>query len=141
LTWAGLIEWAAHRFCTYRPIVDRLDKSIIYLERWYVFGDAESRWFLAIHKINKSDADRHLHDHSWHWFVLHLAGMYREHLPSGPVARRPGSLRARSKYALHRLELPPSRPVFSLFFGGPRSRTWGFRIDRSTWLPHKVYLK
>jgi hypothetical protein len=135
-----LLEWVAHRFCTYRPIMDRADKSKVYMERWYFFGNEKSRWFLALHKINVSDADAHLHDHSWHWAVLQLRGTYREHMPSGVYTRRPWSIRLRNKYALHRLELPPGKPVYTLFLGGPRSRQWGFRIDRTTWRWHKEYL-
>lgn len=117
------------RFTRLRRIVDRADKTSPYLDRHYIFGDASSRWFLALHKIHRSDADIALHDHSWPYYALQLSGHMLEVQPSGVYKRRPGYLRVRGSHSLHRLILPAGKPVWSLFLGGPRSRRWCFMID------------
>lgn len=119
----------AERLCRLRRITDRADKTSPYLDRWYIFGNATSRWFLAIHRIHRSDADAHLHDHSWPYYALQLSGLMHEVQPSGTYKRRPGYLRVRGSHSLHRLVLPPGRDVFSLFLGGPRSRRWAFMVN------------
>ncbi len=128
----------ANAFCRHRLIADRVDRSSPYLSRIYLFGNATSRWFLALHRIHKSDADGHLHSHPWHYFACQLSGMMLETTPSGTYKRRPGYLRARTRKSLHRLTLPHGE-VWSLFCGGPRAGSWGFNVNGRI-VDHKDYL-
>ncbi len=123
-----LLLLLAERLCNLRRITDRVDRSLPYLDRFYIFGNATSRWFLAIHRIRRSDSDAHLHDHSWPYYALQLAGVMYEVQPSGTYKRRPGYLRVRGSHSLHRLILPRG-DVFSLFLGGPRVRRWCFMVN------------
>jgi hypothetical protein len=125
-------------FARLRRIADRADKTSPYLDRWYIFGNATSRWFLALHQIHKSDADGHLHNHPWPYLACQLAGLMYETTPGGTHKRRPGYLRWRSRASLHRLTLP-NGPVWSLFLGGPRVGSWGFRVGGAI-IDHKDYL-
>ncbi len=124
-----MLKALIQRFTSLRRIMDRADKTSPYLDRYYIFGNATSRWFLALHHIRRSDADLALHDHSWPYYALQLAGVMHEVQPSGIYKRRPGYLRVRGAHSLHRLVLPAGKSVWSLFLGGPRSRRWCFMID------------
>jgi hypothetical protein len=114
-----------------------------YMRRWLI--GPRWAWGLRVHCIERSDADRELHDHPW-WFVsIILRGGYWEHTLDG---RRtwygPGSIVFRSADTLHRIELDTectqarkrglhtgsclSRPVpaWTLVLRGRRARAWGF---------------
>lgn len=129
----------ANAFLRLRVIADRVDHQTPYLSRNYLFGNATSRWFLALHRIHKSDADAHLHNHPWPYLACQLAGVMYETTPRGTYKRRPGYLRWRSMKSLHRLELPRGE-VWSLFLGGPRAGSWGFNVGGKI-VDHREYLK
>lgn len=128
----------ARALCRLRRIKDRGDHQSPYLDRFYLWGNATSRWFLALHRIHKSDADSHLHDHSWNYYALQLSGLMYEVQPSGVYKRRPGYLRVRGRKSLHRLILPAGE-VWSAFLGGPRSQRWGFLVNGER-VDHAKYL-
>ncbi len=91
---------------------------------------------LVIHNAHESDADG-LHDHPWPWASWILSGGYMEMTPLGYFWRWPGHLRFRSANAFHRLILDTTvkAGVWSLFWMGPRCRTWGFLEPDGTWVP------
>lgn len=134
-----LLSFLANRLCRHRLIADRVDKTSPYLSRWYLAGNATSRWFLALHQIHKSDADRHLHTHPFAYVACQLAGSMREVQPDGTYKRRPGYLRVRRHESRHRLELPAGREVWSLFLGFNRRGSWGFAVNGRI-VDHKEYL-
>lgn len=115
-----------------------MDTSVPYLSRYYIFGNATSRWFLALHHIHKSDADDALHNHPWPYLACQLSGLMYEVTLSGLHKRRPGYLRWRSRDSLHRLILPKGS-VWSLFLGGPRQSSWGFLVGGKV-VDHAVHL-
>lgn len=105
-----------------------------YLLRWYVIP--MNRYFnIYLHNFRRSDDDRALHDHPWWNLSIILRGGYWEHLPVDSANlktrrwwRRPFKPYFRTAMAAHRIELdlPITGPVWSLFFTGPKIRTWGF---------------
>lgn len=123
-----LLLWLAEHVCRLRRITR--DNANPYLDRYYLLGNAKSRWFLALHRIHRSDSDPHRHSHPFSWLGLMLAGFYYEDQPDGVHKRRPGYLRVRSHRSLHKLILPRGE-VWTLFLGGPRKskRSWGFFVD------------
>lgn len=134
----------ARALCRLRRIKDRADHQSPYLDRFYLWGNASSSWFLALHRIHKSDADKHLHSHPWPYLACQLAGLMYETQPAGLhgrviTKRRPGYLRWRSRESLHRLELPAGE-VWSVFLGGPRAGSWGFNVNGRI-VDQKEYLK
>ena len=95
-----------------------------YLSRWWVIP--RNKWFnIYLHKFERSDDDRALHDHPWYSVSFLLKGEMVEHSFKGlrfiprflPIFRT-------AKFA-HRLELVKG-PVWTLFITGPRLRSWGF---------------
>ena len=100
---------------------------------------------IRVHRILRSDADRHLHDHPWSFVSFVLRGGYLEYAPHG--CGIPGCCQRREVIApwvvfhraadLHRLRL--SRPALTLVFCGPRRREWGFQTE-SGWVPWRDYL-
>lgn len=109
-----------------------------YLMRWTLFP--RNRWCnIYLHRFRDSD-DPVPHDHEYSNVSIILAGRYLEHWHDGQSAlRRPGSIVVRDGRVLHWLEVV-DKPVWTLFFHGPRVRTWGFMDPRRGWMPHNQYL-
>jgi hypothetical protein len=112
-----------------------------YMLRWWVIP--RNRFFnIYLHRIERSDDDRALHDHPWLNCSIVLRGGYREVMPehapsvSWPVPpqrnvwRGPGSIVLRRPSAAHRLEVADGRACWSLFITGPNVRDWGFWCPR-----------
>ena len=115
---------------------DRIIKDP-YLHRWYVIP--KNKYFnIYLHKFQKSDDDRALHDHPWYSCSILLKGEIREHSDKGikyvprwwPVFRT-------AKFA-HRIELVKG-PVWTIFITGPKTRTWGF-YPPGGWMRSDIFL-
>lgn len=111
-----------------------------YMDRWIL----QTPWCsLRIHHIRRSDDDRALHDHPFHYVSWLIWGCYSEVLPAdfdearafGTLAqdvRGPFILRRRRWLSLavrrgvdsHRIVV--ERPCWTLVFSSPRYRRWGF---------------
>src|SRR5687767_8580068 len=111
-------------------------------------GDYMRRWILQtpfgtlrIHKILRSDDDRHFHDHPWNFVSFILKGRYVEITPC-PCGRPPvcltgdreervykaGQINRKRADALHILRLDHG-PVWTFVVTGPRVRRWGFQTE------------
>lgn len=128
-----------------------------YILRWYVLPRNRAL-NVYLHLILRSDDDRALHDHPWHWLSWILRGGYIEHTvedlsraslrghgadhvtaayPSAgdtraQVARyfSAGAIRAHRGSFAHRLEVPAGGSAWTLFITGPRFRPWGFHCPQ-----------
>lgn len=107
-------------------------------------GDYMKRWILStpwgtlrIHKILRSDKDRHLHDHPWDFTSFILKGRYIEHTAAGGREFRPGSVNRKRAEDLHRLELRHG-PVWTFVVSGPVRRKWGF-VTAKGWIYWRTY--
>lgn len=110
----------------YAPIGD-------YMERWWympeLFGERA-----RVHRTMRSDRDRDLHDHPWHFVSIILDGGYSEEieLASGPCPLREthryraGDVLFRHAEHRHRLELEEGSECLSLVFTSQNLRDWGF---------------
>lgn len=130
-----------------------------YMIRWRLFECPLFRIYL--HKICRSDDDRHLHDHPFNFVSIILRGGYDEYRPHvntiglNVVARRrflPPTFVVRKATDLHRLDLigkwihfigedrfeKVCRPAWTLVFAGRRLRQWGFQTEQG-WVDHKQY--
>jgi hypothetical protein len=120
--WAHSVIVAAQR-TPYFSIVD-------YMDRWWYMPELLGER-ARVHRIRRSDHDRHLHDHPWHFASIILDGGYTEVLQSGdetPVPRRirPGDIAFRHAEHRHRLELEPGADCWTLVLTSPNNREWGF---------------
>lgn len=109
-------------------------------------GDYLFRWHLVprnrflnvyLHKFQRSDDDRALHDHPWWSVSILLRGSYREHFKDGSKLRLPVSVFGRRAVTAHRIEVVDG-PVWTLFITGPRVRDWGFHCPRG-WRHWKAF--
>lgn len=103
-----------------------------YLQRWHLVPRNRVA-NVYLHLVLRSDDDRALHDHPWFNLSLILRGWYVEHsIDAGgvnrEVRRAAGSLKFRSPWAAHRLEV--DQPCWTLFITGPVLRSWGFHCPR-----------
>jgi hypothetical protein len=116
-------------------------KADPYLLRWWVVP--RNRFFnLYLHRVHRSDDDRALHDHPWLNMSYIVEGGYDEISFSGAwdqvgkvrTRRTAGDIKFRLPTDLHRLEVIQDeggqRPCVTLFFTGPRVRTWGFKCPQ-----------
>lgn len=124
-----------------------------YMLRWWIIP--KNPFFnIYLHNILRSDDDRALHDHPWFNCSIVLSGGFFEVTPMGRFWRKPGAIRFRSAWSLHRLELaldpsnviPDSngdyapRPAWTLFVTGPVLRQWGFRCPHG-WISSRNFAK
>lgn len=123
-----------------------------YMERWMI----QTPWFaFRVHRILRSDADEHLHDHPWHFASFLLTGGYAEVLPetqpheegfetSTPWPGAPVQIVERKRFSivvhratdLHKLVL--TKPVWTLVVTSDKVRNWGFRTPTG-WVSWKEY--
>lgn len=108
-----------------------------YMRRW-LFGP-HWLWGFRVHCIERSDADRELHDHPFWFASLILTGGYYEHTVDGERKwYGPGSIIFRSAETLHRVELAERTfdcaqdswsepvPAWTFVIRGRYARRWGF---------------
>jgi hypothetical protein len=113
----------------------------VLLKRWHVWMGC--RPHVYIHKFCRSDHDRSMHDHPWHFRSIILWGGYWEHTPAYTTQYdeiismrkwyRPGSYLNRPAKSIHRVELKDGKPSWSLCITGERERDWGFWIKVKQW--------
>lgn len=109
-----------------------------YMRRW-LFG-TKSWYGLRVHCIERSDVDRELHDHPFSFVTVILCGGYWEHTANGEHEwHGPGSVLRRSADTLHRIELAPDCPAWTLVFRGPYCREWGF-WSAEGWIPWQRFV-
>lgn len=81
-----------------------------------------------LHHIVESDDAALFHTHPFHGLSLHLRPYVEETLGSAP--RRRWFANFIPARRLHRVDLPEGRPLWTLFFRGPRvNEDWGY-FDR-----------
>lgn len=118
-----------------------------YLERYMLF-----RWgghAVFLHRFLASDPDRGLHDHPWsNSMSFILCGSYLEkrlvsvggnawmkirRLKAGMVNKIRGD-------DFHQVVLEPGVPAWTIFYHGPRVKSWGFAVgDRSKSMEDGAY--
>lgn len=133
---------------------DIYHQGSLYMERnWLVEKTKrDTRAGIRIHRIVRSDIDRHLHDHPGWSLSIVLHGGYFEELPIEPRAelarwtdegqeqtyqvwRAPGDIVYREATDRHRIVIPEGQESLSLFVIGPTVNKWGFYMPagKVTW--------
>lgn len=102
----------------------------VLMDRWYVFRLPACS--LMVHRLNRSDFDRHFHDHSYAFVTFLMSSGYWEHTPAGRFWRRRFSVLYRPATHQHWLELS-QRPTWTLVLKLRKVREWGF-ITPSGWV-------
>lgn len=87
---------------------------------------------IYLHHFHRSDEDREMHDHPWHFFTIILKGGYTEDTPKGKFERKPGAFLFRSAKHIHRVELN-GQDCWTLIFVTKKVREWGFWMKEG-WL-------
>lgn len=129
-----MTKWA---FFKRYDIVDAANPEKIYLTRWRLL---QTPWFgLFIHKINRPDSDRALHDHPWNFVSLILKGGYDEKRPSGITKRDVGSFAYRRAEDLHAIVRLWEVPTWTFILIGRNRRNWGFQTEKG-WVPHDKFI-
>lgn len=113
----------------------------VHFKRWALL---ETPWFnIYLHKIFKSDEDKHLHNHPWNFKSFLLWGSYSELLMDKDfqdyatlVDRYWWGWAKRGTYLFHHLML--EKPVWTLVFTGKRQGDWGYLVD-GKFVGHQEY--
>ena len=126
------------RFASLFPCREIRDlNGTLYLQRFRIVGDMMGRhaWFpltVYLHRFERPDHDRHLHNHPWPWAVsLVLAGGYDE-VRQGDQGKhvrclRAGDwnlLRANTFHTVAKLK----GETWTLFIVGRKVQSWGFAV-------------
>lgn len=108
----------------------------LYLRRFFVTPrDWPMRVFL--HRIYRSDRDRHLHNHPWPFSTFLLTGSYVEELADGKRLRQIWDVRCNDPDHTHRVTL--EQPLWTVLLVGPTAQKWGFVVD-GKWVYWREYL-
>lgn len=109
-----------------------------YMKRWYVIP--RNRFFnIYLHKFERSDDDRALHDHPWKSVSFILKGVYAEHFAGGVIrGAGKGDWIFREATHTHRISVIPNVDVWTLFITGPKVRDWGFLCPQG-WVHWKKF--
>lgn len=138
-----------------------------YMKRWYLIP--HTRWVnLYLHKFERSDEDRALHDHPWNFWSFVVKGSYWEITEWERTLRKRWSLAYRNAEHPHRVQLlwrgshlptvktpdggekatchcddevaDPrcTHPVWTIVLTGPKIREWGFHCDKA-WVPWRYF--
>lgn len=129
------------RACAYRTPYQPIDD---YMDRWWfmpeIFGERA-----RVHRVRRSDHERDLHDHPWHFVSVILEGGYSEEIEIIPGTGitdtrryRPGDVLFRHAEHRHRLELHEG-DCWSLVFTSPNVREWGFWKADGAFVPWRQY--
>lgn len=102
-------------------------------------------WFnLYLHNIRRSDEDRHMHDHPWHFLSLIISGSYGETYRTYPffdaethVWYDTGMVIMHDARDVHKITLRTPE-VWTLVLTSGRERVWGYRT-KSGWIDFKKY--
>lgn len=106
------IKWADELKC----------RTGVYVRRWFI----ETPWFsIRLHHWLHSDDDRAMHDHTWWFITLVLAGSYYDITTNGQEEMSIGSLRFRPAHHSHVVKVNPSG-CWTLLLTGPIIREFGF---------------
>lgn len=119
-----------------------------YMERYWLYksGACEPNHTsvgVRIHRILRSDSDRHFHDHPWPSISIVLRGGYWEVMPESQsqepfldpyrwrrIWRGPGAIVFRRAHHRHRIEIPEGQDSWSMFIMGRYAKHWGFYTAR-----------
>lgn len=134
-----IITWAQRT-----PYFHIAGEDGLYMRRWWLMP----RWTLKedeqghlmpkawmpfsvrVHHICRPDHDRDLHDHPFNYRTVILRGWYVEENVFGDVAARPqGMTVSATANTFHRIAEVSPGGVWTLFFMGRRTNTWGFLVD------------
>lgn len=144
-----LVDWLIRR--AMRTPYIHLDG---YMERYWLapYGSLPFGIAVRVHRILRSDNDRHLHDHPWAFLSVVLRGGYHEERLARSygkvelrrrVWRGPGSIAFRRATDWHQLHLPTivdaDQSCWTLFLSFRAQQKWGFLVDGKKVLA-KAYL-
>jgi hypothetical protein len=124
-----VLHWARNYAATHAPDFVIGDHQ---LDRWWLIP-RNKLFNIYLHRFNRSDEDRALHDHPWVSVGWILNRGYNE-LLSGDRQRwrKPGSWTWRLPTTAHRVILSGAegQSVYTLFLTGPVVREWGFHCPQ-----------
>lgn len=102
----------------------------VYMYRWWLF---KPTWWcpygLRVHNIVRPDADEHMHDHPFNFWVRIMRGYY--------IERSIDRIKFCSCYSgyyspadrFHKIVAVAPGGAWTLFLHGPRIQSWGFLVD------------
>ena len=116
--------------------------GVLHFCRWRLL---QTPWFgIYIHKICKSDEEKHHHDHPWAFISFVILGGYKEEVfPANTFGFynricRPGSIVYHKAKDFHKITLL-KKSAWTLVFVGKRSHDpWGYRTE-SGWVNNETY--
>jgi hypothetical protein len=138
----NLWEKFLRKFFLVKEIVSK--EGIVHFRRYRLL---QTPWCAVyIHRIMKSDEDKHMHDHPWGFYSFILEGAYKEITCLAPdfdlnnpkeLTYYSGNLAHHTAEDCHKLTLISSSVLTLVFVYGKR-RVWGYQTEQG-WIDFKSY--
>jgi len=125
--WQTVLAWLPHKTIKGECVAQRGPL----MDRWFIFRSPVCS--LMVHRFNRSDADRHFHDHPWAFITFLMSSGYWEHTPKGRFWRRQFSVLYRPATWQHWVELNNGQKTWTLVLKFRTVREWGF-ITSGGWV-------
>jgi hypothetical protein len=135
-----LINWLINKLFLVKEI--RSKEGALHFRRWRFFT---SPWFrIYLHKICRSDEDKHLHTHPWNFISFILKGGYSQEYWDS-ILDRDTSYQRFGQFDLvklgrhegHKITLSHT-PTWTLVFAYGGYKEWGYLTERG-YIDHKNY--
>lgn len=128
------------KFFLVKEIVSK--QGVIHFRRYRLL---QTPWFaIYIHQICKSDLDKDMHDHPWHFISFILKGAYKEVSKAYPLFNETisnefhvGDMIKHHAKDAHQITLLTDE-VWTLVFTSGHSGEWGYQTPQG-WINHKEY--
>lgn len=134
-----LVNWLINKLFLVKEI--RSKEGVLHFQRWRFFTSPWLRIYL--HKICRSDEDKHLHTHPWNFISFILKGGYNQlfcadldFLPSIQIFERFNIVHM-NRYDGHQITLSHT-PTWTLVFAYGGYKDWGYFTERG-YIDHKNY--
>jgi hypothetical protein len=96
---------------------------------------------IYVHRLCKSDREKHMHDHPWSFITLILWRGYMEYMESYPegISRKWLHIVYHKAEEVHKFKLlDETKSTWTLVITGPRRREWGYKVG-SDWFDNQTY--
>jgi hypothetical protein len=135
------ITWFIRKYFLIKEIFSQ--EGELHFQRYRILST--SRFNIYLHRISKSDEDRHFHDHPFSFYSFLIKGSYIDRFTYTPYhyvlhtrTYKAGDIVEHDAEDAHSITLL-TPVVWTLVLTGKRKRMWGYRISPEQWIDFKTY--
>lgn len=134
-----MFRWLTDLFLV-KEIVSK--EGLVHFQRWCFFA---CPWFrIYLHKICRSDEDKHLHTHPWNFISFILKGGYWQEYWDHPLDNQTSYMQVKrfdlvkmNRHEGHKITLT-QKPTWTLVLTYGKRNEWGYLTEKG-FIDHKNY--